>query len=97
MPCCRVRLTDTTLADERRTSHVQDIFGYQYFSHFAVRHNPSGDEQPMGDGVDMLFDQEGHTLQPGSPGFTEAWEDVLNADGTSTLAAYFPQHVEDEE
>jgi hypothetical protein len=69
----------------------------EYFSHFAVLHNPSGDEQPMGDGVDMLFDQAGHALQPGSPGFTEAWEDVLNAEATSTLAAYFPQHVEDEE
>lgn len=69
----------------------------EYGSHFAVRHNPSGDEQPMGDGVDTLFDDEGHALPPGTPGFVEAWEDTLNADVSSTLEAYFPQHAEDEE
>jgi hypothetical protein len=69
----------------------------EYSSFFAVRHNPSGDEHPMGDGVDTLFDEEGQALQPGTPGFVQAWEDVLNADEFSTLEAYFSQHLEDHE
>ena len=67
----------------------------EYSSFFAVRHNASGDQHPMGDGVDSLFDEEGRALSPGTPGFVEAWEDVLNADATETLEAYFPQHLED--
>ncbi len=68
----------------------------EYLSFFAVRHNPSGEEHPMGDGVDTLFDEDGHALLPGTPDFIEGWEDSLNADETSTLEAYFPQHLEDE-
>lgn len=66
----------------------------EYSSFFAVRHNPSGDEHPMGDGVDTLFDEDGKALVPGSPGFTEVWEDVLNADAQTTQDAYFPHHLE---
>jgi len=65
----------------------------EYDSFFAVRHNPSGDEHPMGDGVDALFDEDGHALCPGKPGFIETWEEALNADEDSTLEAYFPQHI----
>lgn len=68
----------------------------EYCSHFAVRHNPSGDEHPMGDGVDTLFDDEGRALSPGDANFVEAWEETLNADVLSTLEAYFPQHLEDD-
>lgn len=67
----------------------------EYSSFFAVRHNPSGDEHPMGDGVDTLFDEEGRALSPGTPGFLEAWEEALNSDEVGTLEAYFPQQVED--
>lgn len=67
----------------------------EYSSFFAVRHNRSGEEHPMGDGVDTLFDEDGRALTPGSPGFVETWDEVLNADEQSTLEAYFPQHVED--
>lgn len=67
----------------------------EYGSFFAVRHNPSGDEHPMGDGVDTLFDEAGEALVPGTPGFTEAWEEVLNADARTTLEAYFPEQLED--
>jgi hypothetical protein len=67
----------------------------EYSSFFAVRHNPSGEEHPMGDGVDTLFDEDGNALSPGTFGFIEAWEEVLNADVRSTLEAYFPQHLED--
>lgn len=67
----------------------------EYSSFFAVRHNPSGDEHPMGDGVDTLFDEDGTALKPGTPGFIETWEQGLNADEQTTLEAYFPQHLED--
>lgn len=73
----------------------QQLFSVvEYSSFFAVRHNPSGDEHPMGDGVDSLFDEDGHVLSPGTPGFVEMWEGVLNADENSTLEAYFPQHLD---
>lgn len=67
----------------------------EYSSFFAVRHNPSGDEYPMGDGVDTLFGENGHALCPGTPGFVETWQQLLNADEQSTLEAYFPQHFDD--
>jgi hypothetical protein len=62
----------------------------EYSSFFAVRHNPSGKEPPMGDGVDTLFDDEERALFPGTPGFMETWADVLNSDEQTTLEAYFP-------
>lgn len=52
-----------------------------------MRHNPSGDEHPLGDGVDTLFDEDGKALVPGTPGFVEAWEAALNADEQGTLEA----------
>ena len=67
----------------------------EYSSFFAVRHNPSGDEHPMGDGVDTLFNEEDEALSPGVEGFVEAWEKSLNACEGETLEAYFPQHVEE--
>lgn len=67
----------------------------EYSSFFAVRHNPTGDEHPTGDGVDALFDGDGKAQWPGTPGFIESWEAVLNADEQSTLGAYFPQHIND--
>ncbi|MEW4454526.1 hypothetical protein AB1L30_17755 [Bremerella sp. JC817] len=66
----------------------------EYSSFFAVRHNPSGDEHPMVDGVDTLFDEDGHALCPGTPGFIETWAEVLNADENSTLEAYFPDRID---
>ena len=66
----------------------------EYSSFFAVQHNPTGEEHPMGDGVDTLFDEEGRALSPGTPGFIETWEKILNADEATTLEAYFPQFVE---
>lgn len=67
----------------------------EYSSFYAVRHNISGEEHPMGDGVDTLFDEDAKALNPGTPGFVETWEAILNADEQTTLEAYFPQHVED--
>lgn len=65
----------------------------EYMSFFAVSHHHSGDEHPLGDGVDTLFDEDGRALVPSTPGFIEAWEAVLNADEAATLEAYFPQHA----
>ena len=74
----------------------QNLFSVvEHSSFFAVRHLPSGDEHPMGDGVDTLFDDEGHALCPGTPGFVETWEQVLNADVQCTLEANFPEHFID--
>jgi hypothetical protein len=67
----------------------------EYSSFFAVRHNPTGDEHPMGDGVDTLFDDEDKALWPGTLGFIETWSDVLNSDEQMTLEAYFPEHLDD--
>ena len=39
----------------------------------------------MGDGVDTLFDEDGMALVPGTSGFTDTWEAVLNADEATTL------------
>ena len=64
----------------------------EYSSFFAVRHNPSGEEHPMGDGVDTIFGSDGKALVPGTPGFIETWAEVLNDDEQATLEAYFPQH-----
>lgn len=73
----------------------QQLFSVvEYSSFFAVRHNLSGDEHPMGDGVDTLFDEDGHALSPGTPGFVETWEEALNGDENSTLEAYFPHHLD---
>ena len=71
---------------------TQLFYVVEYSSFFAVRHNPSGEEHPMGDGVDTLFDEDGMALVPGTPGFIETWADVLNGDEQTTLEAYFPQH-----
>jgi hypothetical protein len=65
----------------------------EHNSFFAVRHNPSRDERPMGDGVDTLFNEDGTAMSPGTEEFRKTWEEVLNADWQDTLAAYFPHHV----
>jgi hypothetical protein len=84
------------LEGEKEDTTMSKLFSViEHSSFFAVRHNPSGDEHPMGDGVDTLFDQDGKVLVPGTPGFVEIWEDVLNAYARTTLEAYFLDHLED--
>ena len=63
----------------------------EYLSFFAVRHNPTGEERPMGDGVDTIFTEDGEPLTPGTEGFIEQWEALLNSDPDETLEAYFPE------
>ena len=57
-----LRVMDTALTDKEGQAMSKTFSVIEYFSHFAVRHTPSGDEKPMGDGVDMLFDQKRGTL-----------------------------------
>lgn len=63
----------------------------EYSSFYAVRHNETGEEHPMGDGVDTLSDADGNTLSPGTDGFVAVWEEALNATPDETLEAYFPE------
>ncbi len=75
------------MASERLFSVVE------YMSFFAVRHNPTGEERRMGDGVDTIFTEDGEPLSPGTEGFVEQWEAVLNSSPDETLEAYFPELV----
>ena len=61
----------------------------EYHSFFAIRHNPSGRERVLGDGVDMLFDCDGIPISPGTPEFVELLEMLCNSDIHETLEAYF--------
>jgi hypothetical protein len=65
----------------------------EYTSFFAVRDTQTGEERPMGDGVDVLFDADGNSISPGTEGFCEQWAEALNADQAETLAAYFPHQL----
>lgn len=64
----------------------------EYTSFFAVRDTVSGQERPMGDGVDTIFDGDGKMILPGTPGFCDLWAEALNGDEAETLAAYFPDN-----
>jgi hypothetical protein len=65
----------------------------EYMSFFVIRDTVTGQEHPMGDGVDTLFDAEGTGISPGTEGFCETWAEALNADQAETLAAYFPDQL----
>jgi len=86
---------DTIQAE--REGYKMPLFSViEYSSFFAVRHNPTGHEHPMGDGVDVLFDEDDKAISPGTPGFVEKWEHALNEMPDETLEAYFPEEVENE-
>jgi hypothetical protein len=66
----------------------------EYFNHYACRHEPSGDEHPMGDGVDSVpKNDDGEFYCAGDPELLAAWERMLNADPDTVMEAYFPQHL----
>jgi hypothetical protein len=51
----------------------------EYSSFFAVRHNPTGEEAAMGDGVDAVYHDDFETpYLAGEPGMREQWEQDLN-------------------
>jgi hypothetical protein len=68
----------------------------EYSSFFAVRDNASGDESPMGDGVDTLWRDDDTAMSPGDSDFVETWESLLNSDSDMTLGAYFPDSPRNE-
>jgi hypothetical protein len=85
-----------------QTDTVYDKFGrklpprmfdvIEYSSFFAVRHVESGEEHPMGDGVDALSVKDNGemiVLSPGTVGFVEFWTETLNESADETMAAYF--------
>jgi len=75
----------------------------EYSSFYAVRHNPTGEEHPMGDGVDMVFGGEASDaargispIPAGDPSLIPRWEDMLNVDEDETLTVYFPHLIDKE-
>lgn len=62
----------------------------EYSSHYAVLDTVTGQEHPMGDGVDTLFSATGKAMHPGSEYFRKTWEKDLNSCEWETLEAYFP-------
>lgn len=66
----------------------------EYSSHYAIRLNSTGEERPMGDGVDSVFDSNGDYISPGDPRMIPLWEEDLNEYPEETLNAYFPLQFE---
>ena len=44
----------------------------------------------LSDGVDVLSDEEGHSIPPGTEFFRKLWEEQFNSWIEGTLEAYFP-------
>jgi hypothetical protein len=65
----------------------------EYMSFFAIRDTVTGQEHPIGDGVDVLTDADGTTISPGTANFCEAWASALNSDEGETLEAFFPEQA----
>lgn len=61
----------------------------EYGSFYAIRHNQSGEERHMGDGVDTLFNQRGEAYSPGTKTFIRRWEKSLNTSESETYDTYF--------
>jgi len=68
----------------------------EYVSHFAIHDTQTGQDRPLGDGVDTLFDDEGTPISPGTPRFCQRWAEALNTDESETLAAFFSEPVDQE-
>lgn len=58
----------------------QKIFSViEYASHFEIRHNASGKQHHLSDGVDAVFTPAGRPMSPGAKGFVAAWERSFNS------------------
>jgi hypothetical protein len=62
----------------------------EYSSFYAVRDIQTGQDHPMGDGVDTLFTKTGKPMRCGTEYFRKTWERFLNDSPDETLEAYFP-------
>jgi hypothetical protein len=72
--------------------HRYQVIEYASFF-FAVRDTVTGNEHPMGDGVDTLFTQSSKAMCPGSEYFRKLWERDLNRNPSETAKAYFPESL----
>ena len=68
----------------------------EYSSFYAVLDTVTGEEHPMGDGVDTLFKENGKAMSPGSEWFRLCWQRWLNESPEETLEAYFPETYQKE-
>lgn len=69
----------------------------EYSSFYAVRDRETGQEHPMGDGVDTLSKTRTRKMMRcGSEYFRKAWQRALNENPIDTLCAYFPETYEKE-
>lgn len=63
----------------------------EYHTGFALRHNPTGHESWLGDGVDAFLSNNGDALHPGTPDFLETWQGIFDEIGEDELLdVYFP-------
>lgn len=71
----------------------------EYSSFYAIRHNATGKEQSLGDGVDALTiyndNDEPESIHAGDPRLIPLWEKCLNDDEEEMLALYFPELVDE--
>lgn len=63
-------------------------------SGFELRHLATGRTHWLSDGVDVLTDEHGKTLSPGTPEFTALWSEALNSE-PEAMEAYFPDLLEE--
>ena len=64
-------------------------------SDYQIEYVPTGQCHGMGDGVDMLFDEDGNPLCPDTCEFNKAMREMLESNYEILLEAYFPD-VEEE-
>jgi hypothetical protein len=75
----------------------QVIEGGNGFYLYYKQKDGSEDCTGMGDGVDFFSSEEGESISPGTPAFTAAMVNMLDTDGRTLVAAYFPQYTDDYE
>lgn len=75
---------------EKRGTYKPVFRVNEHSSGFEVEHVATGQTHWMGDGVDTLSSDDGQPWKPGTPGFREAWECLLNEDASTIYEAFFP-------
>lgn len=65
----------------------------EYSSFYAIRHNESGKEHCIGDGVDSVFTPNGKAMRCGTERFRKIWEKSFNDCENDTMEAYFPELI----
>ena len=65
------------------------LTAYEGFGGYYITDNDTGDEMCLGDGVDMIFEETGKTLSPGTKRFHRLLAHVLETGEYDYLEAYF--------